>query len=344
VIRQLLAALLLLGLPGLAHAADPPPSVLVQTKPAQQGALPALVEAYGTAAPALDGGMTISLQQDGLVAAIAVTPGETVQRGARLLDFGESATAASAYQQAVSALALARTQRTHTAQLLAQQLATRDQLDQATKAVSDAQAMLDALEREGAGQPQRTLTAPFDGIVTAIRVAQGERVQPGAPLLTLTRLDGLVVTVGIEPADRVKVKAGQAVALQPLSGGATLQGKVLRIDGVLNPKTRQIDADIAVPPGSVISGEAFKTEITVGQLIGWIVPHDAVLVDGKGAYLFQVADGKAKRVDVTLAGTRGDNDAVNGPVDASRAIVVQGNYQLSDGMAVRSNSGQEAQR
>lgn len=342
-IRHLLAALLL-GLPALAHAADPSSSVLVQTRPAERGALPALVEAYGTAAPALDGGMTISLQQDGLVAAIAVTPGETVQRGARLLDFGESASAASAYHQAVSALALARTERAHTAQLLAHQLATRDQLDQANKAVGDAQAALEALEREGAGQPQRTLTAPFDGIVTAIRVAQGDRVQSGAPLLTLTRLDGLVVTVGIEPTDRAKVQPGQAVALQPLSGGAELQGKVLRIDGVLNAKTRQIGADITVPAGSVISGDAFRADITVGQLTGWIVPHGAVLVDGKGAYVFQVTDGKATRVDVTLLGTHGDIDAVSGPVDAGRAIVVQGNYQLSNGMAVRSDSRQEAQR
>lgn len=336
-------ALLLLVLPGLAHAADDP-SVLVQTKPAEQGSLPDIVQAYGTAGPALDGGMTISLQQEGLVAAIAVTPGETVQRGQRLVDFGESAAAASAYQQAVSALALARTERVHTAQLLAQQLATRDQLAQANKAISDAQAALDALKREGAGQPVQTLTAPFDGIVSAIRVAQGDRVQPGAPLLTLTRLDGLVVTVGIEPSDRTKVRPGQPVALQPLSGGTALAGKVLRVDGVLNAKTRQIDTDLSVPPGSVISGDAFRADIIVGQLTGWIVPHDAVLTDDKGAYIFQVASDKAVRVDVTLAGSQGDSDAVNGNLDAHRPVVVQGNYQLSDGMAVRTDAAQEAQR
>ena len=335
-----LAALLL---PAFAQAADPP-SVAVQTKAAEQGALPDTIEAYGTAAPALDGGMTISLQQDGRVAAIAVTPGETVQRGQRLLDFGESASATSTYQQAVSALALARTEQAHTAQLMAQHLATRDQLAQATKAVSDARAALDALRREGGGQPVRTVTAPFDGIVSAIATAQGDRVQPGAPLMTLTRLDGLVVTVGVEPVLRAKVKPGQQVALQPLAGGDVLNGHVLRIDGVLNPKTRQIDADISVPPGSVISGEAFRAAITVGQLTGWIVPHDAVLTDDRGPYLFQIADGKAVRVDVALAGTKGDTDAVRGKLDPSRPVVVQGNYQLDDGMAVRAEAGQEARR
>ena len=108
--------------------------------------------AYGAAAPALDGGMTLSLQQDGRVLAIAVTPGEAVHAGERLLDFGASAAAVSTYQQAVSALTAARQQRGHTAQLLAQQLATRDQLAQADKAVADAQATLDAL-RSGRRRP-----------------------------------------------------------------------------------------------------------------------------------------------------------------------------------------------
>ena len=60
----------------------------------------------------------LSLQQDGRVLAIAVTPGEAVRAGERLLDFGASAAAVSTYQQAVNALTAARQQRAHTAQLL----------------------------------------------------------------------------------------------------------------------------------------------------------------------------------------------------------------------------------
>lgn len=107
------------------------PSVLVQTAPPQQGALPDLVAAYGTAVPALSGGLTLSLPQDGRVLSLAVTPGEQVKAGETLIEFGASATTSSAYQQATTALTLARTQRAHTTQLLGQQLATRDQLAQA---------------------------------------------------------------------------------------------------------------------------------------------------------------------------------------------------------------------
>jgi membrane fusion protein (multidrug efflux system) len=331
--------LILLASPSLA---DDPPSVAVQTETARQGGVPDVVTAYGSAMPALDGGMTLSVQQDGRVQAIAVTPGETVHAGDRLLEFSASAASMSAYQQAVSALSVARQQRGHVAQLLAQQLATRDQLAQVDKAVADAQASLDALLREGADRASRTLTAPFDGIIATIPVAPGDRVQSGTPLMTITRLDGLVVTVGVEPGMRARIHSGEVVRLLPLGGGPDLDGRILRMDGVLNPHTRLVDADVSISAGSVISGAAFRADITVGQLQGWIVPHDAVLTGPTGSYLFQVAGTAASRVAVKVLGASGADDVVDGPLDPRRPIVVQGNYQLSDGTPVRSSEASRA--
>ena len=150
----LLLVALSLSLPA---RADEPASVLVKTEMPKRGSLPDVLVAYGTAGPALNGGMTLSLPQEGRVLGISVTPGEQVHQGDRLITFGASAAASSTYQQAVSALTLARTQRAHTAQLLGQQLATRDQLAQADKALSDAQSALDALRREGAGPATQDL-------------------------------------------------------------------------------------------------------------------------------------------------------------------------------------------
>lgn len=310
-------------------------TVAVKTLPARRGGVPAVVVAYGIAAPALDGGMTLSLQQEGRVTALAVTPGEAVRTGDRLMDFGVSAAASSTYTQAVSALDLAKTQRLHAVQLLSQQLATRDQVAQAEKGLRDAQSALDALRQEGGGKPVQTLTAPFDGIVTSIAVAQGDRLQSGVPLMVLTRMDGLVVTVGLDPMDRAKVRPGATVVLQRLAGGPTLNGQVARVDAVVNAKTRLVDADIAVPPGDVLSGEAFRATVTTGQVQGWLVPHGAVLMDGKGAYLFQTNAGKAARVEVTVAGMEGDTDVVQGSVDATRPVIVEGGPQLTDGAAIR---------
>jgi RND family efflux transporter MFP subunit len=318
-------------------------TVQVRTIQPERGTAPELLEAFGTAGPALNGGMTLSLQQEGRVIAIDVTPGERVQAGQALIAFASSASASSTYAQAKAALALAQTQRKHAAQLLVQRLATRDQLAQADKSVSDARSTLDALTREGFGTAARTLIAPFDGIVATVPVAIGDRVPPGTALVTMTRLDGLVVTAGIQPSDRNRVRPGEAARLTPLDGGPPIDGRVERIDGLLNPRTRLIDADIAVPAGSVISGAAYTATVATGELSGWKLPHSAVLTDAKGAYVFQVEGaarrmGKAVRVDVKLLGEAGPDDIVSGPITPGRRLVVEGNYQLDNGAALREAS------
>lgn len=323
----------------LAHADDA--AALITTTPARQGSIPDIVTAYGLATPALEGGNAISLQQDGRVAAILVTQGERVRAGDRLMVFDLAPGAVSTYQQAVSAASLAQSERAHTAQLMAQKLATRDQLAQADKAATDARAILDALRRQGADRTQTQVTAPYAGTVNTIPVAQGDRVASGAPLLTLTRLDGgsgidgLVVTVGVEPIIYTRVRPGQTAELHRMAGGATIAGQVMRVDGVVNVKTRLVDVDIGVPQGSVLSGESFAAAIAVGTLQGWIVPHGAVLNDERGDYLFQVNAGHAVRVDVTDLGAQGDDDAVSGKLEADRPIVVDGATQLADGDPVR---------
>jgi hypothetical protein len=60
-----------------------------------------------------------------------------------------------------------------------------------------------------------------------------------------------------------------------------------------------------------------------------------VLIDRDGAYVFQVAKGAAVRVAVKLLGSDDTTSVVDGRVDPGRPLVTQGNYQLSDGMAVR---------
>lgn len=332
-VRALLVTATLL-LPGAVWA-DEAPSVLVQTTLPRRGSLPDTLTAYGTATAAIDGSMTLSIGREGRVRDFGVTPGEAVHAGDRLMDFAPSAQAISTFQQAVSALALARRTQAHTRELLGQQLATRDQMAQADKALSDAEAMLEALDHEGGGRKIVTIKAPFDGIVSAIPVAPGDQTAPGTPLITLMRADGLVVTVGVEPADRLRLHKGNRVRLDPLSGaGSPIDGKVIRIDGALDIKTRLVDADISAPPGA-IPGEAFRAVITVGTFDGWLAARAAVLIDEKGAYLFQLADDKAVRVAVTLLGSDETTAVVTGPLDPSRPLVILGNYQLTDGMRVR---------
>ncbi|WP_206243427.1 efflux RND transporter periplasmic adaptor subunit [Novosphingobium terrae] len=330
-----LGCLMLAGCGSSASTNDPAPSVLVTTQPAQQGTAPTMLAAYGSARPSTDGAQTMSSAQPGQVTAIAVTPGAAVHAGQTLLTFTLAPTARTTYEQAAHALAAAQKQRASTAQLFSQQLATRDQLVQAEKAVSDAQIALDGLAREGAGQSVKTFTAPFDGIVTAITVAQGDRTAADAPLITVARTRDIVITVGVQPEDRAKVRAGQEAHLQRLSGGETITGHVLRVASALNVKTRMMDADIAIPANALLPGEGLRADIHTGDVQGWLVPHKAVVTANGPAHVFQLEGGKAKAVEVQLLQSSSAGDVVQGPLNPHAPLIVDGAFQVDDGAAVR---------
>ena len=342
-------ATILLALPLAACGAGEPAdegargTALVSTVAPQQGSLPRVIEAYGQAVPAANGTVTLSVQQPGQVVAVPAVAGTTVAAGQPIVIFALAPAARSAWQQAASAVKAAESQRETTARLVTQQLATRDQLVQAEKAVTDARVARDALAKEGAGAATMTLRAPFAGVVATVPVAPGDRTQPGQALATVARAGALIVTVGVDPARRGDLRVGAPVTLTRLEGGASVTGHVQRVDAILNPRTRQIDVDIAYPAGAILSGEAMKVAIETGTAQGWRVPHRAVVIDADGkANVFQIVGGKAKAVPVTIAVARSDDDLVTGAIDPHARLIVDGAYQVGDGDAVRVGADRHA--
>lgn len=322
-------------IPALAGPAFADGSVAVQVAAPQRGSAPTVVTAYGQAGPASQSIRSLNLAQPGQIEAVLVTAGQSVKRGQPLVRVTTAPASVASYRQAESALALAQAQRAHTQKLLSAQLATTDQMAGADKALIDAQAQLAALARDGAGRAATTLSAPFDGVVASLPVALGDRPAAGAALVTLAPASALQVSVGVEPGWRRQLRIGQSAQLEPLGGGEIINGRVVRIDSVLNPRTRQVDVDVATAPGAALSGEAFRAKITVGGRDGWLAPHGAVLVEANHAFVFQVSGTKAVRVDVTLVQVGRDTDVVEGPIDPKRPLVTVGAYQLGNGSAVR---------
>ena len=352
--RRIIPALLAV-LPGMALAQGTlPPSVLVTTELPRQGALPRTLTAYGVVQPAPGSSETLSLLRAGQITRVLTAVGQQVRQGQPLLVVTADAAALATYRQAVAALTLARGERARLAQMLEQQLTTRDQLAIADKAVTDAQSNLDLLTRGGGGSSAQTLAAPFDGVVSALLVAPGARIAPQAPLVTVDRASRLVAAVGIEPGLRGLVTQGQPAQVEPMDGGGAKQGSVLSVGAMLDPVSRLVPVLVsAMPSGAgtnaaapmagaagtaaaaLLPGGAVRVVVQVGEFRGWLLPRGAVATDAKGTYVFQVAGGKAARVDIQITGTVGDKTVAAGPLNPKRPVVLTGNAQLQDGAAVR---------
>jgi RND family efflux transporter MFP subunit len=329
-----LASLILLQGPAIADEVKGIATVKVQDP--KRGSIPDMVYAYGTATPSSGASVTASFQRDGQVADILVEVGDPYKKGDTLLDFGASPAAVVAYEQAKTTKALAERSLARQQQLLKQQLTTRDQLETAEKAVSDAQLTLDMYEKIGSIKPSEPLLAPFDGVVSAISVSKGDRIAAGAPLMTLARTDQVILSVGIEPSAIEKVKPDLPVTLTSLlTARKPLEGKVKRVGAAIDMKARLVPTVIEVPAGGALAGETFKAGIIVGKFQGWIVPRDTVKTGSKGAFIFQVDDNHAKKVLVNVLGSVGKSSIIEGDINSQKEIILSGNYQVDDGDEVK---------
>ncbi|HLH93507.1 MAG TPA: efflux RND transporter periplasmic adaptor subunit [Xanthobacteraceae bacterium] len=309
---------------------------LVKVAPPKKGAVPHMVYAYGTATTTQGATVNTSFQRDGQVSEIYVEVGDQFKKGDPLLDFGASPAAVVAYEQAKTTLALAQHTYDRQLQLLKAQLTTHDNVETAEKAVSDAKLQVEMFEKIGSIKPSEILNAPFDGVVNSIAVSKGDRISAGATLMTLQKVDQIILTVGVEPADLDKVKPDMPVHLTSLQPGRKpIEGTVKRIGASIDPKTRQVPVYIELPPGGALAGENFRAAIEVGQYEGYVVPRDSVGSNPKGTFIYQVDDARAKRVYIHIVGSYGNKTIISGNVDEQSKIMLSGGTQVDDGDGVR---------
>lgn len=321
----------------------------MQTVRAQRGAISQPVRAYGMVAASASTVTTINVPYIARVVQIRVQPGQTVTRGTPLVVVQADPAAVLAAAQARSAVTLARGELARTQSLFDKGLATQSQLAAARKSADDARQTLAAQNQSGVVSGNKIVTAPFDGVVIQLSVAQGDQVQAGAAILQLTGGAGndmrANVTLGVEPSDAAQIHADDLVTLHGLS--ATLakeavDGRVVLVGASIDPQSQLVDVGANVPleRSAFIPGTRVSADIATRSGVHWIVPRAAVLKGDKGAYLFQVdARNKARRVAVAIQVENGDLYGVDGELDQTQALVVSGNYELENGSAVRAGGG-----
>lgn len=326
--------------PALAAATGTSPAVTaawVRTATVRVRAVAQTLPAYGSLVPAAGKRIALAAPRDSRIVAVAVSSGERVRKGQALLTLAPTPQSRAAWVQAKSAAGYARSALARTRRLYAEHLATRDQLAAAEKALEDATAALAAATQAGGGG-NLTLRAAAKGVVTAVAVSPGERVAANAPLMSLIADGGLQARLGVAPALASELHPGMAVNLAAVfDSAARVSGKIAAVGGMVDPATGLVDVFVPLAPASrgFFPGGAVQAEITLSVAHALAVPRSALLRDARGAYVFIVKDGIARRVAVRTGNDDGQWIAVRGALKAGDAVVTLGNYELTDGMRVR---------
>ena len=316
------------------------PVATVGVLPLRHGQISQPIIAYGTVFAPASEVRVVSVPFECRVSKVMVTPGQTVAAGEPLIEVEGSLATHLAFEEASNAASAAQRDMELVKRRYEQKLATNSDLYAAQNALKTAEARLQNLQQAGTGKP-RTLSAEATGIVSKIDVQVGQIVPIGNPLVEVAARNRIEVRLGIEPDNVPFLKPGQSVQLLPIdqSDAQPVTGTIRLIDERVDPTDRLVDVMVSLPADTklllegLVSGTMFRESST-----GFVVPRNAVLPDDDGYTIFIVKDNHAvkQRVSVLLendqqAQVTGDNLHEGDPA------VVDGNYELEDGMAVQAH-------
>lgn len=336
------ASLLLAGCsrkPAEAPAATLPRAVRVAT--VREGPAEPPVLATGLAASRDEA--RLGFKVGGVIAAIEVREGDQVKAGQRLARI-EAAEIDSSVTQARAALEKSRRDRLRGEKLFADDVVTREQLDDLGTAETVAKAQLDAASFN---RRYAEITAPSDGRVLARLAEPRELVQPGAPVLVLSASgSGTVLEVGLADRDalRVKVGDGAEVSFDALPG-RRFPAKVQEIARASDPRTGTYRCELAVdtsgaelPAFSGLIGRARIVPASSTASSRSYLPIEA-LVEGDQAkarlYLFDPATSTVKAAERSVAFVSGADVALDEALPAGTQVITEGAAYLRDGETVR---------
>ncbi|HET7313464.1 efflux RND transporter periplasmic adaptor subunit [Salinisphaera sp.] len=315
------------------------PSVRVRTAPVKRQQMAETITALGQIRPDPQSQIAIGATYAAFVQQLDVTLGQSVCAGEALLTLRTAPAARANYLSAKARVHYARESLARKRKLLEQHLATHADVNAAEQALATAKAAFAAQKALGTGEKTRVIKAPFTGIVSKLSVQPGVQVQAGNPLLRLAKRDSLEAVLGLEPDESNRVEKGTAVRVEALfADGNGVESRISQVNAAVDPNTRLVNAIVRLDgdrAGAFLPGMRVKGTLVLTRRTTLAVPRSAVLHDRQGDYVFVVRQGKAHRINVATGIENNGLIGVAGKLKAGQPVVVTGNYELSEGMAVR---------
>jgi membrane fusion protein, multidrug efflux system len=318
-----------------------PPVVVTAMKVAKQEWQPQL-NAVGSLRAVR--GVDVTTEIAGLVREIRFKSGDEVKGGAVLIQLN----ADSDLAQLASLKAAAD---------LAQTTLTRDRVQLAAEAISQAQvdsdeADLKSKRAQAASQQatidKKTIRAPFSGRLGITLVNPGQYLNPGDKVVTLQTIDPIFIDFNLPQQQISGVSVGQAVTvLSDAYLGQPFSGKVTAIDAKVDTATRnvQIEATVTNPNKLLLPGMFGRAAVDSGEKKTYLtLPQTAITYNPYGATVFVAADKKdakgnlevqAQQVFITPGPTRGDQVAILKGVSEGATVVTSGQLKLKNGTPLR---------
>jgi RND family efflux transporter MFP subunit len=317
--------------PAATQGAAPVRVAVVESAPAI-----ASLRAVGVLAPADE--VRLAFKTGGVIRSIEVVQGEPVRSGQLLATLADDEIAAAVSQARAVADQAARDLERGRA-LLADEVATREQVEDLLTAHAVANAQL----RSALFNAKHSrIEAPGDGVVLRRLAEPDEQVAAGQPVLVVGNTGGgWVVRAALSDRDVVRVLPGSAAEVVfDAFPDRRFVAKIIEIAAAADPQTGTYEMKLSIDPQGARFVQGLVAKVVIADPDAEnvvVVPVTSLLeADGRVATVFVVAEsGVAKRVSVQTGRLIGERVEVVAGLDLGDRVVTEGAAWLDDNEAVR---------
>jgi len=204
-------------------------------------------------------------------------------------------------------------------------------------ALKTAEVQLKQLQKQLRGTK---VLAPFSGVVTKKMADLGSMVMPGTPIVELTDISELKLTISVPERDVLKFKKGQKVLVGVDAQDKNVSGSIYSIsvqaDALHNFKVQVLVRNTATEP--ILAGMYGTVLLDNNEKITALaVPRKALVGSTKNPKIYVVRAGKARLIPFSAGTSDGNYLEVLSGLTSSDEIVVKGQVNLEDKMNIKRN-------
>lgn len=273
---------------------------------------------------------------EGPVQEIQVWEGDPVTRGQVLLTLGHTAGADALVTSLREDLNKEEVNLARIRRLVKSGTLAGEQLDIATANTARIQAQLVKAQE---ATRDYTVRAPWAGLISKMKVRDGDVVAPRAPLIEMYDPSSLIVRLAIPEQHVARMTHGTKARVElDAYPGQTFSGSVTRLYPYLDPRTRTRIAEITLMNAPLLLPGLFARVDLVQETLADVITvpaYSLVATAGGSPAVFIVQDGKAARRPVeTGVEVKGRARIIAGLKEGDR-LIIAGQEKLKDGATVK---------
>jgi membrane fusion protein (multidrug efflux system) len=226
-----------------------------------------------------------------------------------------------------------------TQELFDRGFASQARLDTVQAAAEAAQARLNA---GGSRIADRTIRAPFAGVVGLRTASPGQYVRPGDQIGTLDDVSEIKLDFDITETQIARVTPGvELVARTAAYPDRTFTGTIANVDSRVDPNTRTVRVRAILPngDGTLRPGMLMTVDVRSNPRQALAIPEIAILDQADGAYVYRVVarpSGQAVELVRIQTGQRAGGMAeVLGGLNAGDRVITEGVQSVRPGQPVQ---------